>query len=582
MKRGILFFGIYFSALFCLTAQINSNDTIVIKSIQSIPIDSVSFTIEEDTSLVRDSIEVGQITKEDSVIILNDTVTIVLDTLETIVLDTLKTIVQDSLKAKVTDSLIVESSVLSYDCFMNNFEDSAVFTNADTSYFVIHKINEFLNNENIVVDDTLKQAIQLLTWFYQSKNIKPVINYLENQIDINNELQIDTLTNQQTGSIVVNDSINFSLEDSLLSSVGFILNSLPEDSVKIFIINTKGDTVFFNKRVNELDSARINLYDNRDEFGVLWLKKEKGKNIHLKFEDGINIEKPKKRKTVKQEIDTYYGIPGLMKMKKVNIIVPYWDYYSSADIRFNQGYMENWAEGGENSMSALGIFKFGLNYSYGKLKNWENLLEYRIGYLKAGENPVQKNDDKLEFNSKYGKTAFNDWYYSVLLNFKTQILKGYDYPNDSIAISEFMSPAYLVFSLGLDYKPSKKLTVLISPLTSKFTIVTDTVNFDQTRFGLDKDEYIRKEIGAYVKAISKVKLTKKIELINKLNFFTNYADKPQNVDVDWEADLAIKLSDNIKVSVNAHIIYDDDVSIKDKGPKLQFKEMLGVGFVYTF
>lgn len=320
---------------------------------------------------------------------------------------------------------------------------------------------------------------------------------------------------------------------------------------------------------------------------MLWIKKSKDNNVHLYLDDGIYIDKPRKRERVKQEIDTYYQIPGLKKMKKVNIIVPIWDFKSMADIRFNQGYLENWAEGGENSMSALSILKYDLNYSYGKIRNWETTLEYRLGYLKAGESPIQKNDDKIELNTKFGKTAFKNWYYSALLNFKTQLLKGYDYPNDSIPISEFLSPAYLVFSLGLDYQPSKKLTVLISPLTSKFTIVADTINYDQTRFGVGQDEYVRKEIGAYVKAISKVTFTEKISLQNKINFFTNYVKKPQNIDVDWEVDLGIKLSDNIKLSVNAHLIYDDDVNYVDKdgeahGPRLQFKEMLGVGFIYVF
>jgi len=237
-------------------------------------------------------------------------------------------------------------------------------------------------------------------------------------------------------------------------------------------------------------------------------------------------------------------------------------------------------------MSALSTFKFDLNYTYGKLRSWETILEYRLGYLKAGKNPIQKNDDKFELNTKFGKTAFNDWYYSSLLNFKTQILKGYDNPKDP-PVSEFLSPAYLVFSLGLDYKPNKKLTVLVSPITSKFTIVADTVRFDQTIFGLSSDELIRKEIGAYVKAISKIKIAENIILENKINFFTNYIKKPQNIDVDWEADLAVKLNDNIKISINAHIIYDDDVNTIDEdgevgGPKLQFKEMLGVGFVYRF
>ena len=241
-------------------------------------------------------------------------------------------------------------------------------------------------------------------------------------------------------------------------------------------------------------------------------------------------------------------------------------------------------------MSALSVVKFSADYSYGKKRNLDTDVEYRLGYLKSGQKSLQKNDDKLEINAKYGKQAFNNVFYSVLLNFKTQFLKGYNYPNDSIPVSEFMSPAYLVFSLGMDYKPSDKFTFMVSPLASKLTIVADTVNYDQTRYGVGQNEKVRKEIGAYVKAISKIRFNENITLENKLNLFTNYTHNPQNVDLDWELDLKVKLNDYIRMSVNTHMIYDDDVEfpvIKDGvqvgiTKKLQFKELFGIGFNFDF
>jgi len=495
----------------------------------------------------------------------------------------------DAILSAEGDSTETDRVIFSYSNYMNRLTDSILFYKPDTTVFLFNRIKRLLENKSLEISDSTKQALSLLSSYYRSKNINPVLLYLHKKISNDSSIKInDSLL------VVKSDVLNFSrdtvsdtIKQYLFGTIDFILNTIPEDSLKLTFINSKKDSIQLGARVSELDSIRINLYDKRGEYGMLWIKKSKDNNVYLYLEDGIYIDKPRKRKQVEQEIDTDLEFPELKKIKKVDIIVPIWDFESMADIRFNQGYLENWAEGGENSMSALSILKFNLNYSYGKIRNWETTLEYRLGYLKAGENSIQKNDDKIELNTKYGKTAFNDWYYSALLNFKTQLLKGYDYPNDSIPVSEFLSPAYLVFSLGLDYKPSKNLTILISPITSKFTIVADTVDYNQTRFGVGQDEYVRKEIGAYVKAISKVKFTEKITLQNKINFFTNYVKKPQNIDVDWEADLAIKLSDNIKLSINAHLIYDDDVNYVDKdgevhGPRLQFKEMLGVGFLYVF
>jgi hypothetical protein len=535
----------------------------------------------------------------DSSEVIVDTITnIASDSLFIVISDTIiSEFAQDSVFYEETDSILKTESVsvkidsvkFSYSDYIDQLSDSIIFYEPDTTVFLLNRIKSLLGSEFLHISDSTKQAITLLGSYYKSRCIDPVLSYLQKRITSDTSIfKSDSLLSLSSDTLELqNDFVSDSLKRYLFNAVTYILSSIPEDSLSLTFINSMKDSIRIEARESELDSTRINLYDKRGEYGMLWIKKTKNNNLHLYLDDGIYIDKPRKRERVKQEIDTYYEIPGLKKMKKVNIIVPIWNFKSMADIRFNQGYLENWAEGGENSMSALSILKYDLNYSYGKIRNWETTLEYRLGYLKAGESPIQKNDDKIELNTKFGKTAFNDWYYSVLLNFKTQLLKGYDYPNDSIPISEFLSPAYLVFSLGLDYKPSKKLTVLISPLTSKFTIVADTINYDQTRFGLGQDEYVRKEIGAYVKAISKVTFTEKISLQNKINFFTNYVKKPQNIDVDWEVDLAIKLSDNIKLSVNAHLIYDDDVNYVDKdgeahGPRLQFKEMLGVGFLYVF
>ncbi|PLX22848.1 MAG: hypothetical protein C0597_01700, partial [Marinilabiliales bacterium] len=298
----------------------------------------------------------------------------------------------------------------------------------------------------------------------------------------------------------------------------------------------------------------------------------------------------REQKIVNQGLDADIDFPELREVQDFIKIIPIWTFDGSADIKFNQGYIsDSWSEGGESSISALSILKYSADYSFGKKRNLDTDIEYRLGYIQAGNQDLKKNDDKFEINAKYGKQAINDWYYSGLLNFKTQILKGYEYPNDSTKtnISEFLSPAYLVFSLGMDYKPSNKLTILFSPLTSKFTIVADTLNYDQTRFGVAKNAFVREEIGAYIKAISKIKFRDNIHLENKINFFTNYTSNPQNIDVDWEVDLKVKLTDYILMSVNAHFIHDDDVKFinkdgQEEGARAQFKELFGIGFTYSF
>ncbi len=59
------------------------------------------------------------------------------------------------------------------------------------------------------------------------------------------------------------------------------------------------------------------------------------------------------------------------------------------------------------------------------------------------------------------------------MSFKTQMTAGYNYPNTEDKISDLLAPEYLLFSLGMDYKPTPGFSLFLSSLTSKNTIVND-------------------------------------------------------------------------------------------------------------
>lgn len=558
---------------------------------------SFSQNLNTDSTLI-DSLQVNltdTAIQQDTIVILQDSISVELQE-DTILNDSLKQIelmirpfdidtIGDSLRIheieidtlQFTDSSdLIIKNLDNYEDYMAYLNDSLIFERTDSIYYVMYQLEKSLKENLFAYDDTLYRAVKKVIDYRKNLNIESALSYLKNRFETDS-----TFANIQVKS-------EYDRKDSLLLSLKYILNSIPDDSLILTFTNLNRDSISMITSESEKDSVLFKLYDNRGEYGVMWIKKFNENNFKLELEEGIFLEKTKQRRIVQQGLDTETTIPKLMKVDKVNLIVPIWKFEGSADIKFNQGYISpSWAEGGESSMSLLSVLKYDVNYTYGKKKNFDFDFEYRLGYLKAGESDLQKNDDKLELNFKYGTSAFNDWYYSGLLNFKSQILKGYEYVNDTaVPISKFFSPASVVFSLGLDYKPSKKLTFLISPVTSKFTIVADTVNYDQTRFGVAKDEKIRKEIGAYIKAISKLKFRESITMENRVNFFTNYVEDPQNIDIDWEIDIAFKVTDHIKMSVNAHLIYDDNVAFVEngveKGPRIQFKELFGIGFTYKF
>ena len=295
--------------------------------------------------------------------------------------------------------------------------------------------------------------------------------------------------------------------------------------------------------------------------------------------NGQVTEAEKKLRT--QEADTLQG----------------WKTGGVTALNLSQTSLKNWAAGGQNSLALNGIFSMFANYKNDK-SVWDNSLDVGYGLLKQGSSDeFMKTDDKIDFLSKYGQEAFKNFYYAALLNFKTQMAPGYNYPNTTDKISDFLAPGYLLAAIGMDFKPNNYLSAFIAPLTAKFTFVTDEALSDAGAFGVTPGEKVKSELGGYVRMIyTKNDFTqeflKNISYTSKLDLFSNYLNKPENIDVSWETLIMMKVNKYISVSFNTHLVYDDDVKIRhdstgdgvlDKeSPKTQFKQILGVGFSYKF
>ncbi len=280
-----------------------------------------------------------------------------------------------------------------------------------------------------------------------------------------------------------------------------------------------------------------------------------------------------------------------------------WKTGGVISINLTQVSLTNWAAGGNNSISVNGILSLFANLKKGN-STWDNSLDLSYGMLQQGNESMRKTDDKIDFTSKYGQKAFKNWYYAGLVNFKSQMTPGYNYPNDSTKISDFMAPAYTLVAIGMDYKPSDVFTLFISPLTMKTTFVNDQTLADAGAYGVDPAEYddfgmllksgknIRSEYGGYLRAQFKKDIMENINLQSKLELFSNYAENPDYVDVNWEVLIAMKVNKYISATLSTQLIYDHDIDIGvdtngddviDKvGPRTQFKEVLGVGLAYKF
>jgi hypothetical protein len=104
---------------------------------------------------------------------------------------------------------------------------------------------------------------------------------------------------------------------------------------------------------------------------------------------------------------------------------------------------------------------------------------------------------------------------------------------------------------------------------------------------------IRNEFGGFIRILFKKDIMKNVNLSTKAEFFSNYLDNPQNIDVNWEVLINMKVNTLINVNLSTQMIYDHDIpvpvernvngtKIKGTGPRLQFKEVLAIGISYKF
>ncbi|KJF42335.1 DUF3078 domain-containing protein [Draconibacterium sediminis] len=263
-----------------------------------------------------------------------------------------------------------------------------------------------------------------------------------------------------------------------------------------------------------------------------------------------------------------------------------WTTSGSTTLNFSQVSLNNWAAGGKSSMSGVVMVNYAANYKKDKL-NWDNTFDFRYGFLKEEDQKLRKSDDMIDMSSKLGIEASKNWYYSALLNFKSQFAAGYDYPDTDNAISKFMAPGYLSIGLGMDYK-TDGFSLMMAPVSGKFTFVTDDDLSDEGAFGVEEGKTMRAELGATVKAQLKKDIWENVTLDTKIDLFSNYLDQPKNIDVDWTFKIIMKVNDYLSANLITQLIYDNDVKIQGDdetlppSPALQFMESFGVGLTFKF
>jgi hypothetical protein len=269
-----------------------------------------------------------------------------------------------------------------------------------------------------------------------------------------------------------------------------------------------------------------------------------------------------------------------------NDIPEKWKNSGNALFLVNQSSFSNWTSGGQSSIS--GTLKIDYNFNYSDNGwDWDTKVISNFGLNKiSGSDFLKKTDDRIEINSVLGKKFNNDiigrWSYSSFFNFQTQFAKGYRFGKDAngnpnrTEKSRFFSPATVQLGVGMYWKKSKDLWVNVAPMTGKLILVnrrfTENLSENQTYFGVKKGGNSRFELGASVRSYYKSEIFENVTMENRLSLYSDYLDRPQNIDFDCTFNFIMKVNQYVSTNLIFQFVYDDN-EIK----RVQVREVLGVG-----
>lgn len=272
-----------------------------------------------------------------------------------------------------------------------------------------------------------------------------------------------------------------------------------------------------------------------------------------------------------------------------NIKFRHWLHTFESSLQFSQSYISpNWYQGGTGNLNAIAAagFSISLNQALHPKLMFETSVNYRLSVNNAPDDSIHAyniSEDLFRVNSKFGVKAFDKWYYSVTLQFKTQFLNSYKKNVHDMAAA-FLSPGELNVGVGMTYnftnKP-KTITVDASLSPLSYNLKTDiNSRVDPGQFGIKPGHKSVNEIGSSGECKFKWKMSDNITYDSRLYLFTNYS----YLQGDWENKFSFEINRFLSAQIFAHLRYDSStVRVADTSwHHWQVKEVLSIGFNYRF
>lgn len=263
----------------------------------------------------------------------------------------------------------------------------------------------------------------------------------------------------------------------------------------------------------------------------------------------------------------------------------YWSRELDGLAHFSQNYISpNWYKGGVSTFSVLVQLKGFYNYNKDNI-SWENQLEWKTGATTTGKTDslrrINVTDDLFRVRSQFGYQVVKKLYASLSVELNTTLWPTWNANKPTIKTS-FMTPTKFYINGGVEYKPLEGLRVNFSPTVYRLIYAylgEDIDRVDASAYGLEKGQKLKNEFGSSVRLNWNWKPIREVALETEFYFYTNY----HSVEIDWEVACDFIINRFLTTRITLHPRYDSNyVAEGDSRAKLQFKELLSIGFAHKF
>jgi hypothetical protein len=284
----------------------------------------------------------------------------------------------------------------------------------------------------------------------------------------------------------------------------------------------------------------------------------------------------------------YVILAGPVLAQETDTTVTYgWEHSLDAGLGFTQTKFENYAKGGESSLTWTSFLAYKA-IELGRKHEWKSEAETQFGQTQLGDGDVRKAVDRIRLASlntwKLGEAV--DPY--VGIEARTQFAKGYAYPTGGgeVLVSKFLNPLELTQRLGGSRTLGPGFVTRLGVAFNEY-IVTDTyyaaidspgVNMRYTddpttakreKFRLDTG---MESVTDYERSFE----SDRYKVKSSLKLFSKFED-PSKVKVEWTSKFTANLISFVNVMLETEVLYDEDIL-----KRTQLKETFSIGLSKTF